>query len=97
VLETQFPYIYHLTFSLDGRVLRTDKGDIPLPPGLYSTSSLIEEEQSSQLAVEQQWVLHNMQRLLWLPFEYRTDIAVVHKDVACLGCSLGRVAMLRLR
>jgi WD40 repeat protein len=97
VLKSRYPYTYHLTFSLDGRVLHTDKGDIPLPPDLYSTSSLKEEEQSSQLAVVQHWMLHSTQRLLWLPFEYRTYIAAVHKDVVCLGCSSGRVAILRLR
>ena len=53
VLGHRSPYIYHLTFSLDGRVLRTNKGGIPLPPDLYSMSSLKEEEQSSQLVVEQ--------------------------------------------
>jgi WD40 repeat protein len=70
VLKCQSPYIRHLTFSLDGRALRTDKGDVSLPPNLYSAPSLTEEEESSQLAVEGQWVLHSTQRLLLLPFEY---------------------------
>ncbi|KAF3027222.1 hypothetical protein E8E12_000071, partial [Didymella heteroderae] len=81
VLESRSPYIYFLTFSLDGRVLITDNGAIPLPPDLYLMSSLKEEEQSSQLAVVEQWVLHSTQRLLWLPFEYRTHRTAVHKDV----------------
>jgi hypothetical protein len=97
VLESRSPYIQHLTFSPDGRVLRTDKGDIPLPPDLYLTSSLTEEEESSQLAVEEQWVLYSTQRLLWLPFEYRADNTAVHKDVVCVGCPSGRVALLKLQ
>jgi WD40 repeat protein len=97
VLVGQSPYILHLTFSLDGRALRTDERDIPLPPDLYLTSSLKEEEQSLQLAVEGQWVLHSTQRLLWLPFEYRTSHTAVYKDTVCVGCRSGRVALLRLR
>jgi WD40 repeat protein len=97
VLESQSPYIYYLTFSLNGRVLRTEKGDIPLPLDLYSTSSLIEEEQSSQLVAEGQWVFHSTQRLVWLPFEYRADNTAVHKDVVCVGCPSGRVALLKLQ
>jgi WD40 repeat protein len=97
VLESRSSYVYHLAFSLDGRVLRTDQGDIPLPPDLYSTSSLKEEEQSSQLTVEEQWVLHSTQRLLWLPFEYRTHRTAVYKNTVCVGCLSGRVALLRLR
>jgi WD40 repeat protein len=97
VLESQSPHIYHLTFSLDGRVLRTDKEDIPLPLDLYLTSSLKEEEQSSQLVVDKQWVLHSTQRLLCLPFEYRKHRTVVYKDTVCVGCLSGRVALLRLR
>jgi WD40 repeat protein len=97
VLESQSPFIYYLTFSLDGRVLRTDKGDIPLPLDLYSASSLKEEEQSSLLIVEEQWVLHSTQRLLWLPFKYQTHRTAVYKDTVCVGCISGRVALLRLR
>ena len=97
VLVSQSPYILHLTFSLDGRVLRTDEGDIPLPPDLYLTLSLTEEEESSQLIVREQWVLHSTQRLLWLPFEYRPDYTAVYKDMVCLGCPSGRVALLKLR
>jgi WD40 repeat protein len=86
-----------LAFSPGGRALRTDKGDIPLPPDLHSTPPLEQERQPSQLSVEDQWVLRNTQRLLWLPFEYRTHSAAVYKDTVCLGCPSGRVALLRLR
>ena len=96
-LKRQSPYVYHLAFSIDGRTLRTNRGDIPLPPDLHPTSPLEQEQQPSQDSVEDQWVFRNTQRLLWLPFEYRTHSTAVYKDTVCLGCPSGRVALLRLQ
>jgi WD40 repeat protein len=97
VLEGQSHYISHLTFSPDGHVLRTNKGDILLLSDLYPTSPIEQEEHPSQFSVEDQWVLHNTQRFLWLPFEYRAYNTAVYKDTVCLGCPSGRVALLRLQ
>ncbi|KAF2628850.1 hypothetical protein BU25DRAFT_466759, partial [Macroventuria anomochaeta] len=97
VLEGQSTYIRNLAFSSDGQVLHTNEGDIILPPSLNLTSPVQQNEQPSQLSVEDQWVLRNTQRSLWLPFEYRAYKVAVYKDLVCLGCSSGRVALLRLR
>jgi WD40 repeat protein len=96
-LNSPHLYIDELTFSPDGSVLHTERGHILLPsdPNLMSPSEL--EEHAFSLSVEDQWVLRNTQRFLWLPFEYRTYTAAVFRDMVCLGCPSGRVALLRLR
>ncbi|KAF2632856.1 hypothetical protein BU25DRAFT_329647, partial [Macroventuria anomochaeta] len=96
VLNSPSRYINHLVLSSDGQALHTNKGDISLPPDLNLTSPVQQEEQPSNLSVEDQWVLRNTQRFLWLPFEYRAYKSAVCKDMVCLGCPSGRVALLRL-
>jgi WD40 repeat protein len=97
MLESPSSYSYHHAFSPNSQVLHTDKGDITLPLSLYLTPSVQQDEQPLYFLVEDQWVLHNTQRLLWLPFEYRAYRTAVYKDMVCLGCPSGRVALLRLR
>ncbi|KAF2623590.1 WD40 repeat-like protein [Macroventuria anomochaeta] len=97
VLDSSSPYIYHLTFSPDDQALHTDKGDIPLPASLNLTPPVEQEEQSLQLSVEDQWVLRNTQRFLWLLFKYRSYNSAVCKDMVCLRCPSGRVALLKLQ
>ncbi|KAF2624121.1 platelet-activating factor acetylhydrolase IB subunit alpha [Macroventuria anomochaeta] len=97
VLDSPSSYMDKLTFSPDGSALHTDRGDIPLPSDLNPTSALEPEEYASHLSVEAQWVLRNTQRFLWLPFEYRTYNTAVCRDMVCLGCPSGRVALLKLR
>ncbi|KAF2624116.1 hypothetical protein BU25DRAFT_348524 [Macroventuria anomochaeta] len=97
VLDSSSPYIYHLAFSPGGQALHTNEGDISLPASLNLTPHVEQEEQFLQLSVEDHWVLRNTQRFLWLPFEYRAYYSAVCKDMVCLGCPSGRVALLRLR
>ncbi|KAF2633134.1 hypothetical protein BU25DRAFT_445056 [Macroventuria anomochaeta] len=80
-LQGPSPYVDQLGFWLDSQVLHTNEGDMPLPSDLFSTPPLEQEEHHSQLLVEDQWVLRDTQRLLWLPFEYRTDNTAVYKDM----------------
>ncbi|KAF2625514.1 hypothetical protein BU25DRAFT_345970 [Macroventuria anomochaeta] len=97
VLDSPSSYVYELTFSPDGSALHTDKGNILLPQGLRLTSPVEPEEHASHLSVDDQWVLRNTQRFLWLPFEYRAYNTAVCRDMVCLGCLSGRMALLRLR
>jgi hypothetical protein len=96
VLDSPSPYIDELTFSLDGNALHTERGDVLLPAELKLTLLLRPEVHASHLSVERQWVLHDTQRFLWLPFEYRYPTAVC-KDMVCLSCWSGRVVLLKLR
>jgi hypothetical protein len=96
VLHSPYPYICELAFSPDGSALHTD-GYIALPTDLKPTLVLGPEVHASYLSVEDQWVLRDTQRFLWLPFEYRGYYTAVCKDMVCLGCPSGRVALLKLR
>jgi hypothetical protein len=88
-------YVRAVAFSPDGQFLHTNVGEIPL-----SSSSILplpswQEKQSFNFLVQDQWILRNQQRLLWLPSEYRGATAV-HEDIACLGLASGRVVLLRI-
>jgi hypothetical protein len=89
-------YISCIDFSPDGQVLHTNRGDIPLPqtPGVRSLSR--PQPQSFYVVMQDQWILRNQQRALWLPPEYRSGSTAVRNDIACLGLVSGRVVLLRI-
>jgi WD40 repeat protein len=95
-LEGHSKYILDMTFSSDGQVLHTNAGDISLSPLLIVLSSPWQQEQSSNILVQDQWVLRNQQRFLWLPFEYQTSLTTVYTNIVCLGLSSGRVVLLEV-
>ncbi|EOA90843.1 uncharacterized protein SETTUDRAFT_102068 [Exserohilum turcica Et28A] len=89
-------YITYINFSPNGQVLHTNQGDIPLPQASVGTSLLRPTQQSSYILVQNQWILRNQQRYLWLPPEYRSNLTTVREDRACLGLASGRVVLLRI-
>jgi roadblock/LC7 domain-containing protein len=95
-LEGHPKYILDMTFSSDSQVLHTNAGNISLSPLLIVLSSCWQQEQSSNILVQDQWVLRNQQRFLWLPSEYRTYRTAVYTNVVCLGLSSGRVVLLKV-
>jgi WD40 repeat protein len=95
-LEGHSQYILNMTFSSDGQVLHTNVGDISLSPLLIVLSSPWKQEQFSNILVQDQWVLRNQQRFLWLPSEYRTFITAVNTNIVCLGLSSGRIVLLEV-
>jgi WD40 repeat protein len=95
-LESPSNNVDAVAFSPDGQVLRTDKGDIPLPQTPVITSLWRPQPQSFYVQVQDQWILRNQQRFLWLPPEYRPTSTAVREDIACLGLISGRVVLLRI-
>ncbi|KAF2818296.1 hypothetical protein CC86DRAFT_433807 [Ophiobolus disseminans] len=95
-LEGYSKHISHITFSSDGQVLHTNAGDISLSPLLIVQSPSWQQEQSSNVLVQDQWILRNQQRFLWLPSEYRTIRTSVRNNVVCLGLLSGRVVLLKI-
>jgi len=95
-LEGRSENILDMTFSSDGQVLHTNAGDISLSPLLIILSPPWQQEQSSNILVQDQWVLRNQQRFLWLPSEYRTSHTTVYTNIVCLGLSSGRVVLLKV-
>jgi WD40 repeat protein len=88
-------YITYIEFSSDGQVLHTNHGDIPLPQTTVVTS-LSRPQPQPYVVVQDQWILRNQQRALWLPPEYRSWSTAVRQDIACLGLVSGRVVLLRI-
>ena len=89
-------YVTYIEFSSDGKVLHTNQGDILLPQSTVVTSLSRPQSQSFCVAVQDQWILRNQQRALWLPPEYRAESTAVREDIACLGLASGRVVLLKI-
>jgi hypothetical protein len=97
VRQHQRPPIFYTAFSSDGRTLRTNKGDIPLPLDLIALLPILHIQELPFTTVEGEWTLRQTQRFLWLPPEYRDYTAAVCGHMVCLGCISGRVALLSLQ
>ncbi|KAF2830220.1 hypothetical protein CC86DRAFT_444182 [Ophiobolus disseminans] len=94
-LEGHSKYISDMTFSSDGQVLHTIASDISLLSSIVLLQSG-QQTQSSNILVQDQWILRDQQRFLWLPSEYGTRRTTVYTNVVCLGLSSGRVVLLKV-
>jgi hypothetical protein len=97
VLVDQPLTISHIAFSLDGRTLHTNSGDIPLPLDLIPVTSALPAQELPYAAVKGEWVLRQRRRFLWLPPQYRNCVTAVYRHIVCLGCRSGRVSFLSLQ
>jgi uncharacterized protein with WD repeat len=95
-LEGHSREVTAVAFSPDGQVLHTNAGEIRLSSPLIAQLPSWRQKQSSNVLVQDQWILRNQQRFLWLPFEYRSWAKAVHKDIACLGLISGRLVLIRI-
>jgi WD40 repeat protein len=95
-LEGHSDTVTAVAFSPDGQVLHTNAGEIPLWSPLIVPLPSWQQQQSFNIRVQDQWILRNQQRFLWLPSEYRSVVTAVHKDIACLGPVSGRVVLIRI-
>ncbi|KAF2030467.1 vegetative incompatibility protein HET-E-1 [Setomelanomma holmii] len=89
-------YISYIVFSSDGQVLHTNAGDIPVSLPSAAPSPSRQRKQSLNILVQDQWILRNQERFLWLPSEYRSWTTAVREDIACLGLPSGRVVLLKI-
>ncbi|KAL5405078.1 hypothetical protein PMIN04_012435 [Paraphaeosphaeria minitans] len=94
-LEGHSDSVNAMAFSPDGQCIQTDRGEIPLPSPT-KPSSLISVSEASHILIEDQWISLDQQPLLWLPPGYRPTCSAIHRGVACLGHSSGRVTLLNL-
>jgi hypothetical protein len=95
-LRSPSRYITYIDFSPDSQVIHTNQGDIPLSQNPVVTSLSRPQPQSFYVLVQDQWILRNQQRALWLPPEYRLGSIAVRGNIACLGLVSGRVVLLRI-
>ena len=95
-LEGHSDSVTAVAFSPDGQVLHTNAGDISLLLSPIVLSHPWQQTQSSHIFLQDQWILRNQQRFLWLPAEYRYCCLAVRNDIVCLGLRSGRIVQLRI-
>jgi WD40 repeat protein len=85
-----FYNIMWLKFSADARILTTNHSAHRLPLLSLPASAADHSSASSYaLAVQDQWLTCNVERLLWLPPQYRTDTVATHDRTIALKCKSG--------
>ncbi|KAH8431009.1 uncharacterized protein LDX57_008670 [Aspergillus melleus] len=80
-----------LSFS-DNGCLKSDRGLLCLN---HQTSDFI-QQQENEIFVGEKWVIHNGQRLIWLPPDYRATCAAINRNNVVLGHGSGRLTFLWL-
>src|SRR3569833_3182872 len=93
--------IYTVSFDAAGSCLYTNAGRIllskpsaPTPTSLQASSQQ-PHIQGYGVSADKAWITCSGQNLLWLPKEYRTSGSAVSGSTVALGCSSGRVLVLR--
>jgi WD40 repeat protein len=92
----------HISFDADSEVLRTDIG--PLYFDVLSGSELAAVTPAADNAYNQilglsgdhRWITVALEKVVWLPSEYRPSCSVVSGKVMGVGVGSGRVWMCRL-
>jgi hypothetical protein len=82
--------IQTLSFSKDGKALRTEKGLIlkEFSPPLATSS---QRSPPCGLFVKEQWVATGIENILWLPLEYRPGDTAVYGKTVAIGNESGYV------
>ena len=87
--------VISLFFAADGSYLRTDRGTLQLNLlSLYSAQPV--PKYPPDLFVKDRWVSWKMQRILWLPPEYRATCVAVRDSTIVLGHASGGVTFIEL-
>jgi len=82
-----------LCFSRDGLCLETDRG--LLDTTFLSSSTVLPQPTLSRGPfVMEQWIARGVEKLLWLPPDYRPSIVAVRGNIVALGYASGRVSIL---
>ncbi|KAH8679631.1 vegetative incompatibility protein HET-E-1 [Tricladium varicosporioides] len=83
---------YSLSFTDDGLSLLADHKLLPIGP--FSGQAPPRPSSPQLILVEEEWVLQNGEKLLWLPSEYRPDRITIHGGIVGFGYSSGRVLVM---
>jgi WD40 repeat protein len=76
-----------LKFSADSRIITTKNTAYWLPLLLSSAPAGSASTDSYALAIMDKWLTCNMENLLWIPPQYRSDIVAIHNLTIALCCS----------
>jgi WD40 repeat protein len=85
-----------LRFSSDGQSMETDRGTLSLS-GFCSSSHQSGQKPPGNIFLAGEWIYRGVQRLLWLPREYRGRCWVVRGDLVVIGQEFGAVTFLEFR
>jgi uncharacterized protein with WD repeat len=88
-------YFRQLSFSSDGQYLNTDMEQL----GIGSQSSSVIPPRSKsvrerEIYVNETWVVQEMEKVLWLPSDYRATCTAVRNNVLVMGHASGCVSIL---
>jgi WD40 repeat protein len=85
--------IQNISFSIDGTVLRTDRGQ--LNTEIFSGSGTLSRASASMSAfVGEHWVSWGGENILLLPSRYRTRVLAVHGGIVGFGYDSGQVLVM---
>ncbi|OAG10550.1 putative WD-repeat protein [Paraphaeosphaeria sporulosa] len=97
VIQGDSSWVWAVMFPPDDQTRQTNRDDISLPSSSITASAVLPTEEPSWTTVNNEWILRQNRRFLWLPPEYRNCRTAVHKNMVCLGCNSGRVTLLSLQ
>jgi WD40 repeat protein len=83
-----------LKFSADSRIITTNNAAYRLPLLLSSAPAGSASTDSYALAIMDEWLTCNMENLLWIPPQCRSDIVAIHNLTIALGCSSGKTVII---
>jgi WD40 repeat protein len=86
-------FIYSLSFSEDGRLLKTDQGWLSLNSDL-SDKCQDQKPSTSTVFVSDDWVIRDGKNNLWLPPDYRATCTAFYNNMLVLGHASGQVTFL---
>jgi WD40 repeat protein len=71
---------------------------IPLQTPLFDTAAVVPSpdlNSCGRLEIEDKWIIWALERILWLPPEYRPKSWASHNDIVVAGSGTGRITLVR--
>jgi hypothetical protein len=85
----------YLHFSEDGSYILTNKGAVPLPSVPASSSGTSKQRKGAYLLrVAGRWLTCNSKKLLYLPYENRSEVVATRGETIALGIASGDIIFL---
>jgi hypothetical protein len=82
-----------LSFSKEGSYLETSRGLLSVQ-SFYTGISVLQPQPLPNIFVKDHWVVRDMEKVLWLPSDYRPICLTIERNILTLGHASGRVAFI---